>query len=1283
MSRFRSAVFACFLCLTLATTPLSAQLTSAGSVAGQVSDPQGGTIQGAVVTLKDNATQIKQTVVTNEVGRYIFLNVASGAYELTVAHPGFKQARLSGQRVQVGTALTLDVTMEVGATATTVDVQASPAAELQTTTVSAGTIITGQALAILPTLGRDANAFVTLQPAVTPGGQVAGKADDQNTFALDGGNISSDQDGTYRNYTLSSGSTARTSGGDPSGVVPTPIESVDELRVSLNNQTADYNGASGGQVQFATKRGTNQFHGSAYEYYFGNNFSANSWANNRTNQPRPKTHEHRFGAALGGPLTPELGGHKTYFFVNYEGRRFPQVITYTRAVPTPLLRAGVIQVPDAAGNWRPYNLNARPVTVDGVTYQPAMCGTSTCDPRAVGISPVVSEIWNKFMPQPNNRLVGDLFNTQGYTSQIALPVSSNFLVGRIDRDLTPKHRLMLSYRYFHLYQYTTSQVDIGGFFPGNKLGEPKALTDRPQTPSFYVAGLTSTLSPRLINDFRFNYTRNSWEWGSAGAPAQLAGLGAAVDLPLLPYEVNRNNSLSRYWNGQDKVIKDDLSLVHGNHLFQFGGAYTRWFLQHQRNDNGLNMTTTPTYLLGAGEGIQTPTALIPSTVPANQYGTWNNLYSQVLGFVAESRVFYPRKGGILQPFGTSIKSESIVGNYNVYFSDTWKMKPSFTLIYGMGYQVQMPPYEQNGNQPMVVDSDGNSFTSADYLAERQKAALAGRAYQPTIGFSTIRNIGSGRKYPYDPAYNVFSPRLAASWSPNYQTGLLGKLFGNRTTVLRGGYARIFGRVNGINIVQVPLQGTGIGQAVACIGASRDGRCRGVSGVDPNTAFRIGVDGLTAPLPAVDRVLEQPYFPGIRGNAPLGETWILDTKLLPPRTDQFTFSIQKQLSSKARIELGYIGMISRNEMWRAELNAVPYMTTLNGQTFAQAYAGLYQSVASGGAVGAQPFFEAAMGGSSSPYCQGFANCTAAVASRLRADILNTNVRRIWSTLDGAQGWTLGRTLTSSAPVQTSRVPSNVSGRSSNYNGVYVSMTLFDWHGVTATSNLTFSRALGNGGTGQNGITSMDTFNSDADYRPLGHDIPWVYNLYALYDVPFYRLQRGIAGRILGGWSIAPLLRAQSGSPLCVGTGGETFGSWMGGCAVGLSRYTSGNSLHRNVESATTAGRDGNAGRGGSGLNLFANPQAVYDQFRPMILGVDGRFGGFLRGFPRWNVDMAIKKTILVKEGIGATLSFEFLNFFNHFNPADPGLNVFSPTSWGVVGGQAIEPRRVNLGLRVFF
>ena len=411
--------------------------------------------------------------------------------------------------------------------------------------------------------------------------------------------------------------------------------------------------------------------------------------------------------------------------------------------------------------------------------------------------------------------------------------------------------------------------------------------------------------------------------------------------------------------------------------------------------------------------------------------------------------------------------------------------------------------------------------------------------------------------------------------------------------------------------------------------------------------------------------------------------MLDTKLLPPRTDQVTFSIQRQLGSKSRVELGYIGMISRNEQWRSELNAVPYMTTLNGQTFAQAYANVQRTLSANGTPGAQPFFEAAMGGPSSAYCTGFANCTAAVSSRLRADILNTNVRRVWAALDGAQGWTLGRTQTSSAPSQTLRIPSAVSGASSNYNGVYLSVSTSDWHGVTATSNLTFSRALGNGGTTQNGISSTDTFNRDVDYRPLGHDIPWVYNAYAFYAAPFYRSQKGAAGRILGGWSVAPLFRAQSGQPLCVGTGAESMGGWSGGCAVGLSQYTSGNVAQTNLETTGNAGRDGNPSRGGSGINMFANPQAVYDQFRPMVLGVDGRFGNFLRGFPRWNMDMAVKKSILVREGIGATLSFEFLNLFNHFAPGDPSLNYFAPTSFGVVNGQATEPRRVNLGLRLFF
>src|SRR5437773_10479607 len=119
-------------------------------------------------------------------------------------------------------------------------------------------------------------------------------------------------------------------------------------------------------------------------------------------------------------------------------------------------------------------------------------------------------------------------------------------------------------------------------------------------------------------------------------------------------------------------------------------------------------------------------------------------------------------------------------------------------------------------------------------------------------------------------------------------------------------------MNGINLVQVPLQGTGIGQPVSCIGASRTGQCLGSAGVDPTTAFRIGIDGLTAPLPAVSQTLPQPFFPGVGGNAPSSGSSELDPNLKPSRIDQVDVTIQREFSSKIRIEVGYVGMRSKGD-----------------------------------------------------------------------------------------------------------------------------------------------------------------------------------------------------------------------------------------------------------------------------------------------------------------------------------------------------------------------------------
>src|SRR5207248_3164396 len=156
-----------------------------------------------------------------------------------------------------------------------------------------GNDITGIALDSLPSLNRDVSTFVELQPGVSPDGSVAGTMVDQSSFQLDGGNNTNDMDGSMSVYTntfagdptggVSNGSLFAASG--PTGVMPTPADSVQEFKVNTANQTADFNSSSGAQVEMVTRRGGNNWHGSLYEYYLDNNFSANTWDNNFSGTP--------------------------------------------------------------------------------------------------------------------------------------------------------------------------------------------------------------------------------------------------------------------------------------------------------------------------------------------------------------------------------------------------------------------------------------------------------------------------------------------------------------------------------------------------------------------------------------------------------------------------------------------------------------------------------------------------------------------------------------------------------------------------------------------------------------------------------------------------------------------------------------------------------------------------------------------------------------------------------------------------------------------------------------
>src|SRR6202140_1427105 len=526
-----SSLFACFLLcsavLWLASTlPMSAQLTDTGTVAGTVTDQSSAVVPGVTVTLTDTATNNSRKTLTNDAGRYTFANVTPGKYNMTFAKEGFATTTVNAQEVKVGMSVTNNVSLQVGGASVRVEVTAT-GNELQTTDAAVGQTISGDALDSLPGLGRDVSTFVTLQPGVAPDGSVAGGNQDQNSFTA---SFASDPTGgLVNNEVTATAPGGSPGGGGPTGVMPTPADSIEEFRVATNNQTADFNSSAGAQVRLVTKRGTNQWHGSAYEYYLDNNWAGNSFDNNFGGTPRPSYHYSRFGGSVGGPLIPkEILGGKTYFFANYEGFRWPNSATTTRATPSADMRLGLLT--DLASG-KVYNLNPYPVTsAEGVLYAANFgWGGFTggkCDPQGLGISPTVQAMWQA-MPQGNagTKCLGlsrwDGVNVLAFQSNYPLKWTDDFGVARLDHDFGAKWHFYTTYRYYRQHRATGNQIDITG-------GKPKSTASRPSEPWYLTLSLNTNVTNNLTNDFHYSFLRNWWARASLADPPQVAGLGGAL-----------------------------------------------------------------------------------------------------------------------------------------------------------------------------------------------------------------------------------------------------------------------------------------------------------------------------------------------------------------------------------------------------------------------------------------------------------------------------------------------------------------------------------------------------------------------------------------------------------------------------------------------------------------------------------------------------------------------------------------------------------------------------------
>jgi hypothetical protein len=1368
ISRFQT--FAVVINMLLASVFLNVgysfgQGTNTGTVSGVATDPTGAVVPGVTITLTDSSTGTRLTTVTNNEGQYVLVNVQPATYNISSAKAGFSKDEIQGVVVSVGTQTTANFKMVVGSEMTVVEVQAA-ASDLQTMNASTGTTVDPAMVESLPAIGRDVATFTTMQPGVTPGGNVAGTTVDQATFQLDGGSNTADMDGTQGVYTSNNvnssigGFFANATGAG--GVVPMPQDSVEEFKVSTTGQTADFNNSSGSQSQVVTKRGHEKWHGTAYEYYLDSNIGANTWQNNFPNAYTPKASYHysRFGGAAGGPIAPRIWGGKTYFFANYEGFRYPLTATLERAVPSyEFLQLG--------------QLTFGTKTVNGATVPNTFSAAqlTAADPRHIGLNPTLANVYKTQLPQAPvgdngsaSGLVGtfdkscgalsgavcDSVNVIGYKANVLTPQSSNFLATRMDHDFGAKWHLMASYRYYSLTNLTSNQVDIGGVLPGDTLGVPKALTPRPQSPWFFVVGLTTNISSSLTNDFHYSYLRNFWQWKGANAPAQVAGAAGAIEplgesstIVLSPYNVNAQNIRTRIWDGQDNFFSDNLTKLAGNHLIQFGGQYQHNFNYHQRTDNGASINFTPTYQIGGdttGGNISYSSSGIGGVATT---GPFRRIADTYYGLVTATQVAntYANSGGnlSLNPPLTAIGAHTTIPYYNIYVTDTWHAKPSLTLNYGISYALEMPPTERDGNQVMFTDVSGNAIRIQDYLNNRQSAALSGQVYNPEIGFALLKNVGgTGRKYPYDPYYAAFSPRLSFAWNPKFQNQNLARLFGDGATVLRGGYGRIYGRINGDVQVLNPLLSPGLILATQCKYAQSpitgSGTCTQTN-FNETTAYRFGtaagLDGVApaltnAPLPAT---LAQPYHPGFDGPG-VSIASPVDVSMRPNDVDTFNFSIQRQINNKMLVEVGYIGRLVHHEYIMQNPNVIPYMMSLGGQSFASAYlaiegafgcatsASLCSATAAKAGtkttsvnpiVAPQPFFESAL---NPAYCAGYSSCTAAVVAKQASNFGAQNVFTIWQALDnntngsGGSGFNFARSLmgTPTSSATYGGAGQVVTGLSigtpngySTYHGGYVSFKTSNFHGLTFQENLTISKALGLNAYNQStsSIAAVDSFNLREQYGRQSFDQKAIFNTFIVYQIPYYSAQNGIIGRLAGGWTLSPVLTAGTGQPLqCVtNNNGQNFGGEDGATFTDSNEncvFTTPPSLGRPQTFRNVAGgTDPNGIAVGTttkgNVNFFSNPVAVYDSVRPLLLGLDSRSGGGGRisGLGYLNLDLSVKKRLVVYEKVSMEFTGVFTNVMNHLDFAQPSFSLQSTSNWGTTKTQGNSPRQIQMGVRASF
>ncbi|MGA8439611.1 MAG: carboxypeptidase-like regulatory domain-containing protein [Candidatus Sulfotelmatobacter sp.] len=468
---------------------LYSQNSTSGAVAGTVKDPSEAVVRGATVTLVQPATNLTQPSYSDAGGRYVFPAVAPGSYTLSFSASGFRKTIINNLQVEVTKTSIVDQTLKVGSADETIKGTAPAITQLQVTDASVGAVLSGTELNRMPILGRSAAQLIFLQPAVAPndpqnvdgsgdvgGGQIAGARSEQVTFTVDGGDATSNLEGSNAYNSPDRESPA------VSPVVPVPQDSVDAFRVITNNPNSTFGRSSGGQVSFITKSGTDNIHGALYEYHGDDGLDANSWSNDLLNITKPPSVDNRFGVSIGGPIIT----NKLFYYAFYEGRRFHDRAQFEKIVPTDTLKKGILQVDGVS-----YNLNP----VNGPLA--ANCGAAQnlpCDPRNLGVSPVIMAQLALYPtgndPSQNDGPTTATSNVTGFALLVATPITTDVSKLKLNYTLNSKWSAFATWQYSSTHRASTDQIDI--------LGTPKAVSGDPYYADFYTLQVDGQINPNFL-----------------------------------------------------------------------------------------------------------------------------------------------------------------------------------------------------------------------------------------------------------------------------------------------------------------------------------------------------------------------------------------------------------------------------------------------------------------------------------------------------------------------------------------------------------------------------------------------------------------------------------------------------------------------------------------------------------------------------------------------------------------------------------------------------------------